>query len=401
MARFHWYLDAYRGLSTQIWLLALVSFVNRAGTMVIPFLSIYLTSELGYSLYQTAIIMAAFGAGSVAGVFAGGRLTDLWGYHKVQYLSLLGSGISFMVLAHVQSLVGLIIAIFITTLLADAFRPASMASISSYSSEENRTRSVSLVRLAINFGFSIGPVAGGLIVAQLGYFWIFYIDGITCILAALLVIQLLLDIPISRDEEEKTQGDFQSDISPYRDKRFLVYCFFTFLLAFMFFQLFTSVPTYWKTDLNIEEDDIGWLFMINGLLLALIEVPLVYYLEHKFRLIYLIIAGTFLVGLGFVIFAAYSSILGMAIGMLIFSIGEIGSLPFSTSLALKMSKPKTRGQYMSIYGFSFSGAQLVGPSLGLGLAGWVGFPILFQGIFMLGLITCVGFYFIRAYGDKN
>jgi hypothetical protein len=40
------YRNAYVGLSGAIWWLALVMFVNRAGTMVLPFLTVYLRDEL-------------------------------------------------------------------------------------------------------------------------------------------------------------------------------------------------------------------------------------------------------------------------------------------------------------------------------------------------------------------
>lgn len=394
MAKVRWFLDSYSGLSTYIWLLALVTFINRAGSMVIPFLSIYLTSRLGFSLQETAFIMVAYGAGSVVGVFAGGSLTDRWGYYKVQYLSLAGSGVAFFIMGFIESFWGLVLIIFIATLFTDSFRPASMASISAYSNDENRTRSVSLIRLAINFGFSIGPVAAGLIVAYIGYSWIFHIDAASCLIAGALVVYFLEDIPV---KEEAKIEDAGLSKSPYHDKRFLIFCFFTFLLAFIFFQLFTTVPTYWKTELGIMEDKVGWLFMINGLLLALVEVPLVYFLEDRIRSIYIVIVGTFLVGFSFIIFSAFQSVIWMAIGMFILSIGEIGSLPFTTSLALKFSKAETRGQYMSVFGFSFSGAQLIAPSLGLSIAGIVGFPILFQWIFVVSIVSCIGFFMIRKY----
>lgn len=37
------YINTFRGLSQEVWWLALITLINRAGTMVIPFLSLYLT----------------------------------------------------------------------------------------------------------------------------------------------------------------------------------------------------------------------------------------------------------------------------------------------------------------------------------------------------------------------
>ena len=61
------YKDSLAGLSRPVWILTLISLVNRSGTMVIPFLSIYLTEELGFKLVQTGYVMVFFGLGSLAG----------------------------------------------------------------------------------------------------------------------------------------------------------------------------------------------------------------------------------------------------------------------------------------------------------------------------------------------
>jgi len=57
------YSNAYRGLSPSVWLLAGVMLINRCGTMVLPFMTLYLTQHLGYSVTDAGIIMAVYGAG--------------------------------------------------------------------------------------------------------------------------------------------------------------------------------------------------------------------------------------------------------------------------------------------------------------------------------------------------
>ena len=93
-------IDPYRGLSKEVWFMALTMLVNRAGAMVIPFLSLYLTSHLGFSLNQVGWILSFYGFGSVAGVFMGGKLSDRLGYYKVMYLSLIATGIVFFIIQY-------------------------------------------------------------------------------------------------------------------------------------------------------------------------------------------------------------------------------------------------------------------------------------------------------------
>jgi MFS family permease len=126
------YRNAYSGLSRQMWWLALVMFINRSGTMVIPFLTVYLTSK-GYTLAQAGYVMAAFGCGSILGGYLGGRLTDRFGYYYVQVFSLLLNGILFIVLGQMQTLLQFMICIFVLSSLGESFRPANSAAVAAYS----------------------------------------------------------------------------------------------------------------------------------------------------------------------------------------------------------------------------------------------------------------------------
>ena len=194
------YKDAYTGLSREIWLLASISLINRAGAMVFPFLTIYLTTALGFSLKETGIIMGFFGLGSISGAYVGGWLTDRIGAFKVQFWSLLISSIVLAWMVQFQSFWSLCFFAFLFSLIADAFRPANKVAVANYSEPENLTRSFALLRLAVNLGFSIGPAMAGLIAAWKGYDWLFYIDAISCFFAAILLrVCLLYTSPSPRD----------------------------------------------------------------------------------------------------------------------------------------------------------------------------------------------------------
>ena len=86
------YRSVFRGLPREVWILALVLLVNRSGTMVLPFLTLYLTTQMGYAPSEAGVFLALYGVGSVGGNALGGRLTDLVGYKGIQVTSLVGSG---------------------------------------------------------------------------------------------------------------------------------------------------------------------------------------------------------------------------------------------------------------------------------------------------------------------
>lgn len=165
-------------------MLAVVMLVNRSGTMVLPFLSIYLTSSLGFSIQHAGYILSGFGIGSVVGSYLGGAFSDRYGHFFVQFFSLIFSGILFFILSGVTEFFHLLFGIIMLSIIAESLRPANASSVSFYAKPENVSRAFSLNRMAINLGFSIGPALGG-VLASIAYRWLFIADGTTCILAGI------------------------------------------------------------------------------------------------------------------------------------------------------------------------------------------------------------------------
>ncbi|HEY0610755.1 MAG TPA: MFS transporter, partial [Chitinophaga sp.] len=61
----HTYRASFSDLSRETWLLSLVMLVNRAGTMVVPFMSMYITQRMHRSIADAGLIITLFGAGAV------------------------------------------------------------------------------------------------------------------------------------------------------------------------------------------------------------------------------------------------------------------------------------------------------------------------------------------------
>ncbi len=129
---YRYYAGSFSGFNRQIWLLTFASFVNRAGTMVVPFLSLYLTKDMGLTLEEVGWIMSCFGAGSVVGSWLGGRLSDRIGYKAVMVGALVTSGLAFIGLQYVRGFLHFGLAVFVLMVLSDAFRPAMFVAIRSY-----------------------------------------------------------------------------------------------------------------------------------------------------------------------------------------------------------------------------------------------------------------------------
>lgn len=230
----------------------MITFINRAGTMVLPFLSKYLKEDLGFSYSQVGWIMVSFGVGSMIGSWVGGKLSDKIGFYKVMIFSLLTSGLMFFGLQKITTFEGLIVAIFLIMVVADMFRPAMFVSLAAYSKPENRTRSLTLVRLAINLGFAAGPALGGLIIITGGYSGLFWVDGFTCIIAILLFWLLVKEKEKSSYLDKENPGEILTH-SVFKDTPFWLFLTTCLITGIMFFQLFTTIPLYHKEQFNLTE----------------------------------------------------------------------------------------------------------------------------------------------------
>ncbi|MBC5838393.1 MDR family MFS transporter [Flavobacterium muglaense] len=363
---FQRYLNNFKGFSREIWILTLITFINRAGTMVLPFLSKYLKEDLHFTYGEVGWIMVAFGLGSMLGSWLGGKLSDKIGFYKVMVFSLFSSGIFFFVLQYITSFWGLCLGMFSIMTLADMFRPAMFVSLGAYAKPENRTRSLTLVRLAVNLGFAAGPALGGLIIMGIGYQGLFWVDGGSCVVA-ILIFALLV-----KEKKKTSHQDPHNSIlevaSVFKDKVFWIFLFVSFVTAMIFFQLFTALPLYHSEQFGLSEFQTGLLMTLNGLLIFALEMPIVSYFERKqVAKLKVIFWGALMMGFSF-----YTLLINFWAGMLVISmifisIGEIFAFPFSNTFAMSRAPKGHEGRYMALYTMSFSLAHIISSKAGLGI----------------------------------
>ena len=385
------YRNAYSGLSKQTWLLSLIMLINRSGTMVIPFMTLYLTSpEMGYSVGEAGIVFGLFGAGAFCGAWLGGRLTDKIGFYPVQLFTLTIGGILFMILGQMKTYPLICTFTFLLSFFNEAFRPANSTAIAFYSKEENRTRSYALNRLAINLGWAVGSGLGGFL-ANINYELLFWVDGFTNIGAAILLWLMLK--PINYKPPEKSKMDEPIIQSAYKDKTYLLFALITMLFACCFFQLFNNLPVYFSKELNFSKPFIGLLMSANGIIIALVEMVLIYKLEGKRNNMIYISMGVFLVGLSFLLLNMPGASVAVAISMIVLvTFGEILSMPFMNSYWITRTQPSNRGQYAALYTMAWSAAQTLGPMGGAQIAEHAGFTILWWTVGGLCIIASFSFW---------
>ncbi|UHG92724.1 MFS transporter [Spirosoma oryzicola] len=398
------YRNAYQGLAPSVWLLAGVMLINRCGTMVLPFLTLYLTQHLHYSVADAGIVMAVYGMGAFVGTFLGGRLTDRFGFYYVQLFSLLFSGFFLLMLQLVTGFYALCGSVFIFTLFGDSFRPANQAAIAHYSDADTRTRAFSLNRLAINLGWAVGGGLGGWI-AGIDYNLLFWADGLTCLLATV-VLWLNLPAPDNASTFSVTKtlhpdADKSGLVSsPYRDTVFIAFMVCAALYLIVFMQLFSVVPLFFKQVLHMTEGKIGALMALNGVIIVVVEMALVYSVEQqKWKKVNLIVGGIVLTSIAYasltLLEATGLSILTATLFFIVLvTLSEMLVMPFIQSFTVERSTPSTRGQYLALYSMAGALAQTTAPAFGSQMIAHFNFSTHWLAVTGISLLAAGGFWIL-------
>ncbi|MEP7237232.1 MAG: MFS transporter [Ferruginibacter sp.] len=391
------YRNAYTGLNRRMWLLAVVMLINRCGTMVLPFMTLY-CRHIGYTTRQAGFVVAIYGVGSLVGAFLGGKISDRFGFYYTQFCSLCCGGILFITLGQMNTYFSICVCTFFLSMVNESFRPANATAIAHYSTAQNRTQAFSIVRLAINLGWGLGGAIGGFL-ASVNYHLLFWVDGFTNITAAFLLLWLLPKVSLAQQQNLTKEKNIKVKATPaYADKTFLYFIGLQLLFAICFFQLFTTIPLYFKEGLHINEFWIGVLMSLNGVIIVLFEMIIVFKLEGTRPYLRLMGFGTIIMAISF--FALNMTFIHgfiiAAVSMVLVTFAEMIAMPFMNSFYISRSTEGNRGQYAAYYTMAWSAAQVIGSTGGTQIAYSMGFNYLWWIIGSVCLLTTLGYHFLHT-----
>jgi len=382
---FQLYREAYAGLPREVWLVALAGLVTRAGTMVLPFLALYLREHLGLAPLHVGFLVGLYGVGSMAGSVVGGWLSDRMDPNRVQQLALTAGGLGLLVLPHIDGFWPMAGSILAIATVAEAFRPALMVAVAHYSRPSVRTRSFALIRLAVNLGMAIGPAVGG-VLASVNYHWLFVGDALTCWAAAVLLAVTLGSVPASASAPTGGAGRR----SAFSDRHYLAFLGLIMILGMVFLQAWSTLPLAFKQDFGLSERAIGGLLALNALLIVLFEMAIMRVVESYDH-------GR-IVGLGALLVCGGMAILGLGaspviatLSVVTWTFGEMLCLPMTNAIAADRAGGAATGSYMGALTLAFSVSFVGAPVAGTAIYDNFGPHTLWLAIGLLGPLLWLAF----------
>lgn len=386
------YGEAFGELPRPVWLLSAITLIHRSGTMVVPFLTLYLTAERGMSVATAGRYLALYGIGGVVGAVVGGRLTERLGSVRAMQSTLAVAGCGFIVLATAEQPAAIALVLLITSAAAEGFRTPSSAALGLAAPPSLRARAFALRRLAINLGMSIGPAAGGLL-ATFDYRWLFVVDGLTCLLAAVGVT-----LWMKADRPPSAAAGAAASASPPRpriggDRILVAVLGCTMLMHLAFAQLFGTYPLTLKRDFGYGEAWVGLLLATNTVLIVLFEMVLIHRLSSR-RPLRVIAAGALAQAIAFVL-VPYDPRLAFAfLAITVLTVGEMLTLPVIEGFVANRVPASALGRAMGMLTACFAIVFVIAPVIGTAVYGAFGYRVLWLGCAGVAVLASLGFAWV-------
>lgn len=381
------------GLPRAFWTLWAGALVNRVGTFVVPFLALYLTERRGLPVSRTGLIVSLWGLGAAAASPVGGWLADRVGRRPTMVGALALGGASMIALGLAEQPEVIAPATLLVGFLGELYRPGLVAAVSDLVPAADRVRAFGLVYWAVNLGMAVAVSVGGLL-ASVSYLLLFVADGATTLVFGFLVWRWVPETRPGHGAPRPARpagerGAFVAGLlAPYRDRVFLAFLGLTSVLALIFMQHQLALALD-MTAHGVTKAQFGSILAVNGVLIVLFQPIVARAIGGRDRSL-VIAAGSVLVALGFGLNAVVHTPALYALGVVVWTFGEMATLPVGTAVVADLAPAELRGRYQGANGLAFGLGSFVAPALGALVLQRLGSAAVWTGCLVAGLAVAAG-----------
>jgi MFS family permease len=291
----------------------------------------------------------------------GGYLADVVGRRKTIVLSMFSGGIAMLLLSQARNLTTILPLAALVGLTGEFYRPASMALLTDLVPPERRVTAFSAYRMAFNAGWACGPAAAGFLASH-GYLWLFVGDAATTFLFGFVAFFAL---PKHTGVGKASPEWREAWQVIRRDRRLHQYLLAAFCVAFVLFQMSSTLSLY-VTGLGFSASVYGYILSLNGIMVVFCELPLTT-ITRRFPARTMIATGFCMMGLGFACFGFAGTVRALGLCMALFTLGEMVAIPVAAAYVANLSPAHMRGRYAGASGLTWAVVLIFAPGVGMKL----------------------------------
>lgn len=349
-------------LNRSVKIIYLVTLINRLGTFVFPFLSLYLVNRRGFSVAEVGGVLAIGSIGIALGNVVSGHLVDRWNMKATLMVALFLNMLGYLLLmVNWTWMAAYPIALFVGLLGMGMVGPAANAFIVALTNEENRSFSFTVQYVMTNVGMAIGPLLGGIII-DYSYTALFFGDVISTAICMVLIMSQLTNVSRLTSTKQHTRPGVPVSILHHlrQYSHVWMFCGAGFFLIAPLFALEYLVPLIVKNVFNMQSYWIGLIYSSNCIIVLVCSFRMEKWMNRYEAVQLMIIAaciwfsGISCMWLGF-------STIWIIFGTVLWTFGEIIYFVAMPTYLSKQSTDTTRGRFMALNEGIVTGSRITMP----------------------------------------
>ncbi|MDH4157893.1 MAG: MFS transporter [candidate division Zixibacteria bacterium] len=354
----------FRQFDRSLWILATGWFVSALGfAAAIPFIAIYFNEAYGVSITTIGLFYGLMAVVRSLFQMVAGEVSDRIERRQLLIYSQMCRAVAFVLIAvgiscdwGVWWTAGVLL---VNSVFGAIFQPVANAMVSDILPDKQRLDGYAVTRSAGNLGWAAGPAIGGFL-AKSSYALLFYIAAVLTIVSALIFLFFLVSPKVARVLDRFKL----SDLVAIKDDPYLAWhSILIFLLYLVVAQLIAPFSLYAVQIVGISEAQLGFLYMMNGLIVVAFQIPVTRMLSGL-RFTTQLILGALVYAVGYSMIGLWAGFNFFMIAMVVVTVAEVFMSPPSLALTARLAPEGRMGRYMGIYGFFVASGWSFGPLYG-------------------------------------
>jgi MFS family permease len=364
-------LKTYAGLPKSIYVIFFARIINSMGSFVHPFLTLFLTINLGLGTETVGLFLMMAAISSVPGSLIGGKLADHIGRKKIIIVFQSLAALCLIPCAFLGKSIIIPYLLILSSFLGGAAQPPNSAMMADLTNIGNRKAAYSLLYLGINVGFSLGPLIAGFLYNH-HLKLLFLGDAATTILSLILVAIFVEEtLPAKEESGDKVNAELYNEnenaqegnlLSVLLKRPYLIaFALVSMIYSFMYSQFGFITPMQMRKLFSSNGPELyGSIMAINGLVVVTMTTVIAALTKKITPILNITLAGLFFsIGFGMLFLAKTFTV--FVISTIIWTIGEILSATNSGVYIANHTPMSHRGRFNAVIPLITGTGFAVGP----------------------------------------